>query len=549
MRFIRTSNQTILSTIAGEMLNQEYGKKLFQDGVIISGNEHQMLTEICYDGVKILIKPNFGVLYVDDRIEAIREDYTRWVKLLTSRVEALASYIPAQYDRSKQFTTVECGEDGFTSMKIKISYNGTKYFKESAQPPKASLERAVYAAQSAHINSFRDKIGLARFTWIVYPLNRIYGGIIAGAENPDVQKALLSYFTLIYDPTYVVRDNTNPQNDTILRDLTLNDVKYANKVLPLYSAGELNNEEIIDRLNTKIDPKSETPNIDQSVQLTQDDSSDRAIMQVSLDNIITQNKFKINQLRYPGFIAGLQTTNVNRIMYCPKRLGAIELIKQLGRFPLDQLIHHNMKVPIRPITQDVYDAADVQIDNTPFPNDSCAKCLTPLYDDIYLTYNTIHSPTAKAYCPVCMHSCYQPNGYVFLGNIDPMHIDSFTRLYHSTSVLAKSKYNRTYNQVIDLISNDTIKEILRGMYSKRNTVVSEYGENTLLFTDCQTNQIDLESRIYVGFTNLNQYYEYCYLDAVLANTRYSPTRYNFMGAREQQFFERACLYPLVFIRC
>lgn len=549
MRFIRSINTAALSTIAGEMLNQEYGKRLFQDGQLVSDN-HQALPEVCYDGVKILMKPNFGLLYVDDRTEAIHDDYTRWVKLLTSRVEALSSLIPAQYDRSKQFTTVECGEDGFTSMKIKINYAGTKYFKESAQPPKSNLDRAIYAARNAQISSYREKIGLARFTWIVYPLDRIYHGIIAGAENPDAHKALLSYFTLVYDPTYVIRDQTNPQNDNIMRDLTLVDVKYARQVLPLYSAGEIINEDLITRLNAKTTEAKtpETPT-DQPVLSIQDDSVDRAIMSVSIDNMIGQSKYTYNLLRYPGYIAGLHLPSTYRIMYCPKRLGAIELIKQLGRFPLTELTYNNMKVPIRPITQDVYDINDPVIDNTLFPNDVCAKCLTPLYDDIYLTYNTVDSPSAKAYCPVCMHSCFDNNGDHFLGSVDTSQLEFYSRLYYGMAVLAKTKYHRSYNQVIDMIANETIKEILRGMYSKRNTVVSQHGENQLLFIDCQANQIDFNSTIYVGFTFLNQYFDYCYHDLSMAGDKFQPPRNTFMGPREGQIFDRACLYPLVFISC
>ncbi len=547
MRFIRTTQGGFIGIIAGEMLNQEYGKKLFEDGKYIESDNHEPLPEICYDGVKILIKPNFGLLYVDDRVEAIRDDYTRWVKLLTSRVEALSTLINNKYDRSKQFTTVECGEDGFTSMKIKIPYAGTKYFKETAQPPKANLDRAVYSAQSTLIGSFREKIGLARFTWVVYPLSRIYHGIIAGVHAPDANKALYSYFTLVYDPSYVIRDHEVPSNDVIQRDLTVKDIKYANEVLPIYSAGELNKEDIINRINSKKQEATtpETPT-EQPAQSNQDDSTDRAIMEVSLDNIINSSKFTINELRYPGFIPGLNASNASRIMYCPKRLGALELIKQLGRFPLNDLQYIGYKVPIHPITQDVYDTVDPVIDNTPFPNDACAKCLTPLYDDIYLTYNTVNSPTAKAYCPVCMHSCYHTNDNLYLNNIDPAQMSGFKRLYHNTAVLAKTKYNRTYNQVIDMISNETIKEILRSMYSKRNTVVSQYHENVLLFVDTQPGS-DIGPKVFVGFTNLNYYYDYCHHDFTQVGDKFSPAKNAFMGTRDSTLFERATLFPILFV--
>jgi hypothetical protein len=549
MRFIRSNNQGILGCIAGEMLNQEYGKKLFEDGKYIEAHEHQSLPELCYDGVKILIKPNFGLLYVDDRVEAIQDDYARWVKLLTSRVEALSSYIHSKYDRSKQFTTVECGEDGFTSMKVKILYSGTKYFKETAQPPKSNLDRAIYSAQNAQIINFREKIGLARFTWIVYPLSRIYHGIIASANAPDANKALYSYFTLIYDPSFVIRDHTNSTSDIILRDLTVKDIKYANEILPLYSAGELNCEEIINRLNSKKQEPTtpETPT-EQTSSPTQDDSSDRAIMQVSLDNMINNAKFTINMLRYPGFIPGLDNPNTYRIMYCPKRLGAIELIKQLGRFPIHDLINSGMRVPIHPITQDVYDTQDPVIDNTPFPNDACAKCLTPLYDDIYLTYNTVNSPTAKAYCPVCMHSCYKTDGSVYLTNVFPVQIGNFSRLYDNTAVLAKTKYNRTYNHVIDMIPNETIKEILRSMYSKRNTVVTQYQDNILLFVDIQSNQ-DVSPKVFVGFTELGTYYDYCHHAATQVGDKYNPAKNDFMGTRDHTIFERATMFPITFVTC
>ena len=262
MRFIRGTNQGILGVIAGEMLNQEYGKKLFHEGKYIDTPVHETASDLCFDGVKVLIKPNFGLLYVDDRVDSISDDYIRWVKLLTTRIETLAKEIsPVYTDRSKQFTTVDCGEDGFTSMKIKIPYSGTKYLKESAVPPKSTYERVIYAAQMAQITTFREKIGIARFTWIVYPLSRIYHGISAASESPDAQKALLSYLTLVYDPSYVIRDCNNPMNDTIRCDLTLNDIKYVKQVLPLFSAGELTTDDLINRLKPKReDPKRRNAN-------------------------------------------------------------------------------------------------------------------------------------------------------------------------------------------------------------------------------------------------------------------------------------------------
>ena len=191
----------------------------------------------------------------------------------------------------------------------------------------------------------------------------------------------------------------------------------------------------------------------------------------------------------------------------------------------------------------VYDIPEAQIDNTPFPNDACAKCLTPLYDEIYLTYNTINSPTAKAYCQVCMHSTYHQNGQIYLGEIRQEM--TLTRLYHGSSVLARTKYPRSYNQVIDMVPNETIKEILRSMYSKKNTVITQHDFPTLLFTDCQANQTEFDTNIYVGFTALSHYFDYCYQKSSTQSVK--PTRNQFMGLREQQIFERAVLYPIVFV--
>lgn len=535
MRFIRNTAQSMLSVIAGEMLNQEYGLKLFHEGKYIELEVHQSIPNICFDGVKILVKPNFGLLYVDERQEGISDDYMRWVKLLASRVEALAAFIPGRYSRSNQYTTVDNGEDGFTSMKIKIRYTGTKYCKES-QIPKGNHERSIFAASMAQIENFKEKIGLSRFTWIVYPLNRIYHSIHAAAENPNINKALMSYFTLVYDPTSVIRDHTNPANETILRDLTLLDIKYIKQVLPLYSAGVLNLNDLINECKPKRDPK--TPDALTPVQPV----NDHAFAQVSLDNLTQHTKFHINQLRCPAFVPGLQSGRSFRIMYCPTRLGAIELIKQFGRFSFDNLAYNSYNLPVRAIGVDVFDIQmdQVVIDNTPSQNDGCAKCLTPLYDNIYLTYNTHDSPTAKAYCSVCMHSSYNQNGDICYVRNQPD--QNVTRLYHNVSVLAKTKYPRTYNQVIDTINDETVKEVLRAMYSATNTAVIKSGMLQFVFLECKANQRDFNPNIYVGFENLGDYLDYCYQNPIHSNQ--VPARNVLMGANETQFYERTVLFPI-----
>jgi hypothetical protein len=260
-----------------------------------------------------------------------------------------------------------------------------------------------------------------------------------------------------------------------------------------------------------------------------------------------QAKWTINYFRYPGFIPGLNCSTRYRISYCPKRLGAIELMKQLGRFPVDEFTYNNNRVPIRPIdpTVDVFDVAykDVVIDNTPFKNDVCAKCQTPLYDNVYLTYITHDSPTAKAYCPTCMHTEFLENGEMFLGNQNPHHPTPTTRLYNNHRVLAKTTYPTTYNQVIDLVENETVKEVLRGMYSKKSTVVRHHTNPALLWLDFNHTQQEYQDKIYVGFDDLNKYFDFCY-----NSQEYSPTKSLLLGVNEDNVFKHTVLFPISFIR-
>lgn len=534
MRFIRKDNGNLLQAIACEMINFETNRKIFVNSVlnpsasVDKSTDVEINTQIIVDGVKVLIKPVFGIIYMDMREVS---DYERWVKLLAKRIESLdqqhqeiiSRYTPA-------YVQVETGDAGFTSMKIKIPTAGTKMLRETATSSE-NLHRIIYACNSATLPTMYERIGVAKFTWLIYPIDRLLHGIVKSISEPDIEKGLLSYFTLVYDPKYLISNKQDPTSNTIVRDLTAMDIKYINKILPIFSVGEL----LIEHLVKNYKPEN--------------DMSSTPAPSVENDSIqslaSTLRRIPINVIRHPSFIPGIILNWKCHLAYCPKRFGAIELIRQLGTIlinPNQYSWYDHFEIPIFPLAKQVHDIQykDVAISNTT-KNDSCNKCSTPLYDDIYVTYETADSPTCKAYCPVCMHSHYDASDLYIS---DPTNAQ-YNTLYDTSEILAKTTYPKSYNQIIDLVRHDQIKAILRAMYSKRNTLVEKYQSKTFVMLNVDESLLidkALDETVYIGFTNLDDY-----LAFYQTNDGFSPSSYAFNTAGEY-LFPKTTLFPITFVR-
>lgn len=581
MNIIRNAGNKRMSTIAGEMINFEVGKRLFVNGVYTIPPHEPIYGSISIDGVKLLIKPTFGFLFIDQRTltsdelsygDATDSNLERWTKLLAKKIQDIDGAVTAaemtKYGRKMAYFPLETGEDGFTSTKMRSKTFDTKYIREGTKINKNNLDRAiVYGGQMAS-SSVNEYFGIARFTWVIYPFERLLNGIAEAASHPQVDKALLGYFSFVYDPNFIIKPTgsfgsaQNGGNIEITgRELKLTDLSCVNEIMPIYSGGLLKLEDIINMSN------KDTKNQDSASQGSQDSSPSspgeealspgtlagsistsmtRYISIIGMEQLMRAlKKTPIEVLRFPGYVPGISNIMLGyRITYCPKRFGAIEIMRQFG-ITFNENVVSNI-FPIRAISTQVFEIkyADVIIDNVTAPNDVCGKCRTPLYDSIYLIYALQQDKKSTAYCQICMHSVFDVSGGIVHGTDL---YDAHT-LYQGSAVLAKTLYPRTVNQVIDMIPNDQVREIVRSFYSKNNTPVAmlssgQASGESLLFINCTATSNKakslLDSKIYIGVQKIATYLEYCF-----GSCEASPSAQEFLGTHASVIYQNSILFPI-----
>jgi hypothetical protein len=585
---IRNAGTKKMSTIIGEMLNFEVGRRMFVDGVyqplpvdkkdkVNNGGkekdtlDHAPFRVLTFDGVTVRLKPTFGFLYVDESILKTQETQgadgglDKWIKILSKRITEVEREVPPalleKYGRRNTYFPIETGEDGFTSTKLRTKTFDTEYVKQGKHVERGNIDRAIIDGGTTPLTTIKEEFGRARFTWVIYPIERLLHGIGAGAINPAVDKAIQLTLTMVYDPKSMLK----PKNTTLVEfpnsslefchtEFSLCDMVAFNQILPVYSGGVLSIENLVKKLKAKKSTvESDTSVTESVVEEESIDSSSTTEPQsivsliekkhkenLSLDKMLASRSLKslpIHKIRYPGFVPGWNLNNF-RILYCPTRLGALELIRQMGvPYTLyaneDSLAH----VPIRNLEVPVFDTKQAIIDNSPDANDVCKKCKTPLYDVIYVTYATQSDKTCKAYCHICMHSVFSSDGSLWTY---PDAVASVTTLYQGCAVLAKYRFPRSVDKVIDMIESEEVKTIVRGFYSKHNTNIG----NDFLFINCtitsNTSKVLLDSKVYIGITDLDRYIEWCYKEDYYVQ----PKINEFMGSFKETVFQNSIIFPI-----
>jgi hypothetical protein len=578
MHIIRNAGEKKMSSIAGEMINFEVGRRLFTNGAYIppaSGQHTPAYSPIVVDGVRVIIKPTYGFLYIDNHTlgsdELVYGDNNdtkleRWAKLLAKKIQEIQTLVPeaelTKYGRKNQYFPLETGEDGFTSTKMRSKTFDTKFIRIGGKLSNTNLDRAIlYCGAWNDVARIQEHFGIARFTWVICQFEQLLHGIAASCAKPDVDKALLSYFTLVYDPNYCIRSietiqspNASAAIESVGRELTLKDLSFTREFIPIFSGGIIKLDEIIKNYNADNDDSesqnSSTPVPVAPIVPAAAGTGTVSVMNEPIMNHITMQKMisllshiPKEKLRFPAYIPGLDRIPAHmKLTYCSKRLGAVELMKQFGRMRFADL-HGITNLPIRAITAQVYDIAysNVVINNISMPNDVCKKCGTPLYDLIYLTYAASSDRECFAYCQICMHSIFSPYDEI----IKTDDIYNATTLYQGCAVLAKTAYPRTYNQVVDKIPDPDVRSIVRNMYMNKNNTMIRVGIDKILFMGCteESNKAKqlLNSKIYIGVTNLGMFLEYCYGGGYISG---DVTAQKFLGSFADTIYQNSVLFPL-----
>lgn len=194
--------------------------------------------------------------------------------------------------------------------------------------------------------------------------------------------------------------------------------------------------------------------------------------------------------------------------------GGFEIIKQLGNiniFGFDFCSYYRNTDWYEPLGQpNLYEIAfkDIIIDNNPKQNDICKQCNTPLYDDIYIIFNSRSSNIGKAYCPICIHKRFHKisnsneKGFdTYFSNesnvVDILSIGEF--LYKSDDIMGRTVYPRKKEEVIDMINIKEIRDLIKMSYSayfsdidRSDIIIGNY--IGISYTDTFINNINFKER-------------------------------------------------------
>lgn len=515
---IITDSTGYVKTLAGEMLNLEKQKKIFVSGkyqepsIKSKTGEliHPAYKDIEIDGVKTLITPVYGMLYVDCDLQSEFESN------LQHAIETLELKIPrltAKYNSN--YAPVETGYHGFTSLKLETLYTKRTATYNTIRVKARTLEgseRAIFITDQYQIHSYEEFLGIARFTWIVLHISHLISDIVRRCLEP-VPYHIQHYLSIVYDPNNIFSQqcSTTP----LITDFTC-----LKNYQPISSYGTFTLEQLRELYKTfKAENRVNPITIDYE--------------QTSISQRLNDTWHKTVKSLY--FNEYVPNPNPHySLNYSEKFFGAKELIKQLGRgHHIEDLVSHQYKFV--PVTVETYEALfdKIEITNT----DRCFACKTPLYDDIYVTAATHDLKACTAFCYVCMHSHTHT-----LDDGSILFRQGGNNLLAGGKMLVRTKYPRTRDQVIDMVTDSTVREIIRSMYSKNNTIITVSGTKHL-FLNCtvesmQSNTL-LDSKIFVGVSDFATFIQYYHQQ--MAG---EPSYPSFIGANPDLFKKHSIIFSV-----
>lgn len=387
MRIIKNSVVAI-KNIAKEMYNIENGRIVYPienaNSPIKLGSSYPsyMINKTITD-----IKTNIGVLYLPDNIyheNEIGSHFTEIKQELTN----LAANDP---NKNNQTVTVHGNFKGFISVK------------------KIQKRKRIYSFGDVNIiNNSQLSPEKVSFIWVILPINNLLDKI----NHFDSDKITyidnkMQLVSILYDLDDLMNCNdTDILSDNITSD-SFKDFRNFSTLsfMGLYSKGKT---PIIPKMSENIEKLS--------------------------TEFVTYHK---KHDSYPEF-KGPWHLPQSRLLYCPIRKSAVEVIRQLGNWaPYAAIYNYYGYIPIHVINNSIY---AVNYKSLHLTGEICEKCSTPLYDDIYVIVANKHTNVGNQYCGVCMHS-------KFIGPVENEGIP----LYKSTDIIVKTTYPRTLEKVAELL--------------------------------------------------------------------------------------------------
>lgn len=456
MRYIRQTSDVddVWQRVAGEMLNLECGKHFYTRGKWIASSTSTAYPEI-FDETdpdkrySVRIKATQGTLYIPD-IDSI-DKCRRIIRKIMDIISKEILNHPEVKIALKSLSTIDTDNQGFTALKAKTNsekcYTNSHYIFEQGSHPPTEFYQRVFTWSANPLNAaniLRATIPHGRFVWCITPLQELYSFI--GREGISSQANMSLVTSIIYD-----NDNILNLHDDALwfKSLRLSIFNHFGTFRNILAYGDFAGVKFKDIKNTE---SSLVSDIHDTVKYAW--------------KYYKQEERKT--AHYPGYIPELHTTKDN-IIYSTVFKTAWEIMRWFSPlwyklFTLDQrgagvnLVREFRESDRKKLY--AIDYADVQIINST-SNDKCELCSSPLYEDIYCLFSSKTSNSCKAFCPLCLHACFQrsPNSLpvdltpdnirdnISMGNeySAPLYIQDL----YNTEIIARTQYPRTFDEVVD----------------------------------------------------------------------------------------------------
>jgi hypothetical protein len=397
--------------IAGEILNVESRKKLFENGQFLALPEHEDYTQFSNNGKIKVIYPYCGYII------GYRGDFTSISQEITRLQEKKEiSDVLKKYNHGSGYIPIYSGNSGCTITKNKITTDN--YFIET--------EYGFHTnkfIQRRFINNTRPKRRSDKkqiFTWFILEPSIVFSGYFR-ADNKNRFEFFLNNFMF---SIYIDDDNvlTIKDNERIIRYLKPSDFTLYKHFACITKTG-----------------------------INKNPSSFNSDIVLKYSKYVRGDKM-IQELCGYDLGSSLTVRNLNRdskhIFYVDFSKIKIDN-KKLGAECLKTLLS----------VQRLYSWLNYQ----EISDDRCLLCKTPLYDEIYVVFPDHKNLACYAVCKICMHSkinlldgLYQAKGSLGDGVFG----------YSNTDLIAHTIFNKTRKDILSEIKIDQeLKDIINAMYS------------------------------------------------------------------------------------
>jgi hypothetical protein len=409
--------------VAGEMLNVEYQRYVFENGVFIEKKPHIPYTTFESDGITTIIKPVLGFIHISEQ--------------LSDEKKKFADLVIFNYEEMRKTYFDELGSY-YQSYKAVRTSTGNTVIKNKNN---ASSHISIYYEKQGYINMMKGHEKVPRMSWILCDIRK---ACFASIMESNFYTYLDTFmFSIICDENFYKFRN----NERILKYIDLCDID-----LPqTFNVLTINGLVPITRFKQFNELKSKT------LVINSDAGFYPSFMKL-FNYQMFESTYEHGQIR----IHDLNRTKEN-----------------IFKVPYDKIKIDNSLGDKR-----ILELFGKESTST---NDQCVVCHTPLFDDIYVVFPNYNSEkkdlTCFAVCKTCMHIRLRFSEFKFRMGTICIYIDTdvIAHTKHPTKcaeVLKKIKFTKEDIRTIKIVSEKMQLSTFRP--GEVMHIVSKYGEYLIL---------------------------------------------------------------------